>query len=176
MCPSLALGEYSKMVFFLPYSQHTAELGHQTVSPLRCPWSHSIRPGPVSRVPGWDLPASPEWSGKIPSPFFDRPLEMGLQEHPQALEVALGRTIVPPEECRLFWLCGCTYFSVLKVYKTKSWIVDICVKPVFWVDSSLCFRLARASSKHKLSSSVRSSPVDVFVRAPPSVWSCTVDC
>lgn len=33
VCPSLALGEYCKMVFFLPYSHHTADLGHQTVNP-----------------------------------------------------------------------------------------------------------------------------------------------
>lgn len=62
---SLALGEYCKMVFFLPYSQHSVcreaieclgrhptELGHQNVNPLRCPWSRGIKPGPVSEVLG----------------------------------------------------------------------------------------------------------------------------
>lgn len=38
---------------------------------------------------------------------------------------------------------GCKQLSVLKVYKIQPWIIDICVKPIFWVYPLLCFRLAR---------------------------------
>lgn len=125
--PSQALGKYSKMIFFLPWSRYRVyKEGKQSYAdPLLslanrlqvCCVIHSHTgsdPCPASRMLGWDLPSTIEWDGKIPS-WVLRSLAAAESSVASPGSAESFRLQLSPIKNKGLFECIC--FSALKVYK-----------------------------------------------------------